>query len=279
MAGDPVDDVVHHAGWLIAAALNAHSSGWCAAVLECKPYEGMPNPKFPALAIWADKESFKRRGTNAEMQRHPTLSAIYTLGPVQTTRIVIATAVVREAVGVIWDVLEDEKLATYESGDGLYKLAGVTGIGLTSVQYLGGAEEYPGATLTIECEHLHARSTGPAVAIADILGALDANLDLDPSTVAYDTDKTLSLTPLKLGARAVCVPGSALAVTESNDVVTMTVVAGTTTVAALIAKIATVPGAAAVLSLSGTAGTIPVVFAGFDVELGRPRTRQSSDTT
>jgi len=275
---DPVDLVVHHVGLLIKAALNAHATGWCADVQEFEPYQGAPQPKFPCLSVWVEGEKPNRQGTGARRTRVATLKAMYELGPVQVGKIKVATATVREAMQYVDSVLEDENLSTYESGQGLGALASVRRIGVTDIRYQGGKEQYPHAVLTIECEHDYERGSA-GYPLTDILGTFELDSDLGAVTFEYDTGKDMILTPEKLGVIFMLQPGPVLGVVVTWHTVVVTYVANTTTLTNVAAAVAAEAPAAALLTVTGDAGTIPAALGTVVFGLSRPIAKQSSTTT
>ncbi len=170
---DATDTVVHHVGSLVAAGLNAHTAGLCRALIECQAFQGIPIRRFPCLCVWREREKTDQQGTPAKRTRNIMLRMDYVVGPVQVTKIVAQTALVSEVVGVIDDVIADQNHASYESGKGLYELAGVTSIDLREVVYLGGRESYPGAQLTFDCAHEYARTADNSAVLTEILGELN----------------------------------------------------------------------------------------------------------
>lgn len=84
-----------------------------------------------------------------------------------------------------------------------------------------------------------------------------------PVTEVYDAPKHLILTPLEQGVLVELTPGGALSVVEDDRIITITFVAGTTTVDDIAAAVAANPAAAAYLDLTGsTPGTLPALYAG-----------------
>lgn len=272
---DPVDAVVHHVGLLIKAALNAHAAGWCADVQEFEPFQGAPQPKFPCLSLWAESEKPTAQGTGAKRNRVATIKAMYELGPIQVGKIRAATATVREAMQYVDSVIEDENLSTYESGQGLGILAAVRRIGVTDIRYQGGKEQYPHAVLTIECEHEYERGSAGSP-LTDILGTLELDSDLGAVTFEYATGKDMTLTPEKLGVVFMLQPGPALGVVVTWHTVVVTYIANTTTLAQVATEVADEAAAAALLAVTGDAGTIPAALGTVVFGLSRPIAKQSS---
>lgn len=106
------------------------------------------------------------------------------------------------------------------------------------------------------------RATARAVMAALYKGRINA-----AASATYATSKTITWTPLKTGASVVLVPGAARALKVVGRTATITFVAGTTTYAQIAADWAALPAAVAMATIAGTAGTLPVGYAGETVEL------------
>jgi hypothetical protein len=278
----PVDEVIHHVGGLLQAALNAYAAGTCKTVAECQPFHGAPPVEFPVLSIWRESEKPGACGTGGRRLRNVIIKAVYELGPRAPANIDAATALLSYIVGVVDDVLEAEKLSTYESGAGLLALAQVTAIGLVGAKYIGAiiespAGSYPAVELTIACEHYYSRAeTGTA--LVDLLGTVNTSTGLE--TLSLNSG-AYTFTPLVSGVVVVLVWGAALDVAVAYRTVTITFIGGTTTLAATIAKVAADADAVDLLTVGGSATLMPAGTLGGSQTFGLslPRAQQISTPT